>query len=230
MSSQQRIKLFQLGGYAVGKTSIAERFFNNEFQQNYLTTVGIINYVKTIKIDDFIITIKMQDTAGQERYNAIAKNSVKETDGLIFTFDMTSKESFEMISNLLINTNDVVNLADKPLILMGNKIDKANSIVITQKDVDHLINKFKNYKISFFKTSAKTGENINEAFATIIEQILDNNDIDIEKEKIQEVILNKVETSQPPKEEEEEEEDGTIGTKITRKRTLSKKEKKGCCS
>ena len=49
--------------------------------------------------------------------------------------------------------------------------------------------------------------------------------IDIEKEKIQEVILNKVETSQPPKEEEEE--DGTIGTKITRKRTLSKKEKKG---
>ena len=230
MSSQQRIKLFQLGGYAVGKTSIAERFFNNEFQQNYLTTVGIIPYVKTIKIDDFIITIKMQDTAGQERYNAIAKNSVKETDGLIFTFDMTSKESFEMISNLLINTNDVVNLADKPLILMGNKIDKANSIVITQKDVDDLINKFKNYKISFFKTSAKTGENINEAFATIIEQILDNNDIDIEKEKIQEVILNKVETSQPPKEEEEEEEDGTIGTKITRKRTLSKKEKKGCCS
>ena len=226
MSSQQRIKLFQLGGYAVGKTSIAERFFNNEFQQNYLTTVGIINYVKTIKIDDFIITIKMQDTAGQERYNAIAKNSVKETDGLIFTFDMTSKESFEMISNLLINTNDVVNLADKPLILMGNKIDKANSIVITQKDVDDLINKFKNYKISFFKTSAKTGENINEAFATIIEQILDNFDIDIEKEKIQEVILNKVEISQPPKEEE----DGAIGTKITRKRTLSKKEKKGCCS
>ena len=156
MSSQQRIKLFQLGGYAVGKTSIAERFFNNEFQQNYLTTVGIINYVKTLKIDDFIITIKMQDTAGQERYNAIAKNSVKETDGLIFTFDMTSKESFEMISNLLINTNDVVNLADKPLILMGNKIDKANSIVITQKDVDDLINKFKNYKISFFKTSANT--------------------------------------------------------------------------
>ena len=228
MSSHQKIKLFQLGGYDVGKTSIAERFFKNKFQQNYIITVGIIPYVKTIKIDDFIITIKMQDTAGQERYNAIAKNLVKETDGLIFTFDMTSKESFEMISNLLINTNDVVNLADKPLILMGNKIDKANSIVITQKDVDELINKFKNYKISFFKTSAKTGENINEAFATIIEQILDNNDIDIEKEKIQEVILNKVETSQPPQEEEEE--DGTIGTKITRKRTLSKKEKKGCCS
>ena len=220
MSSHQKIKLFQLGGYDVGKTSIAERFFKNKFQQNYIMTVGIIPYVKTIKIDDFIITIKMQDTAGQERYNAIAKNLVKETDGLIFTFDMTSKESFEMISNLLINTNDVVNLADKPLILMGNKIDKANSIVITQKDVDDLINKFKNYKISFFKTSAKTGENINEAFATIIEQILDNFDIDIEKEKIQEVILNKVETSQPPKEEEEEEEDGTIGTKITRKRTL----------
>ena len=228
MSSHQKIKLFQLGGYDVGKTSIAERFFKNKFQQNYIMTVGIIPYAKTIKIDDFIITIKMQDTAGQERYNAIAKNLVKETDGLIFTFDMTSKESFEMISNLLINTNDVVNLADKPLILMGNKIDKANSIVITQKDVDDLINKFKNYKISFFKTSAKTGENINEAFATIIEQILDNNDIDIEKEKIQEVILNKVETSQPPKEEEEE--DGAIGTKITRKRTLSKKEKKGCCS
>ena len=223
-----KIQLFQLGGPAVGKTSIAERFFNNKYEQIYFTTIGMQNYFKTVIIDDFMITIKMQDTAGQERFNSIAKSSVRGTDGLIFTFDMTNKESFEMISNLLINTNDVVNLADKPLILMGNKIDKANSIVITQKDVDDLINKFKNYKISFFKTSAKTGENINEAFATIIEQILDNNDIDIEKEKIQEVILNKVETSQPPKEEEEE--DGTIGTKITRKRTLSRKEKKGCCS
>ena len=59
MSSHQKIKLFQLGGYDVGKTSIAERFFKNKFQQNYIMTVGIIPYVKTIKIDDFIITIKM---------------------------------------------------------------------------------------------------------------------------------------------------------------------------
>ena len=222
-----KIQLFQLGGLAVGKTSIAERFFNNKYEQIYLTTIGMQNYFKTIKIDDFMITIKMQDTAGQERFNSIAKSSVRGTDGLIFTFDMTNKESFEIISNLLINTNDVVNLENKPLLLIGNKIDNTNSIVIGKKDVDELINKFKNYKISFFKTSAKTGENINEAFLTIIQQILENLDVDIEEEKLKEAILNKVEAPQTSKEEEE---DGAIGTKITRRKSLAKNDKKRCCS
>lgn len=222
-----KIQLFQLGGPAVGKTSIAERFFNNKYERIYLTTIGMQNYFKTVKIDDFMITIKMQDTAGQERFNSIAKSSVRGTDGLIFTFDMTNKESFEMISNLLINTNDVVNLENKPLLLIGNKIDNTNSIVIGKKDVDELINKFKNYKISFFKTSAKTGENINEAFLTIIQQILENLDVDIEEEKLKEAILNKVEAPQTTKEEEE---DGAIGTKITRRKSLAKKDKKRCCS
>lgn len=226
MSSKEKITLFQLGALAVGKTAIAERFFYNSFNQVYLTTIGLQNYNKEIKIDDLLITIRMQDTAGQERFHSISKTSVRGCNGLIFTFDMTKRDSFDMISKLINNTNDVINLSEIPLVLIGNKIDQENSINITKNDVDELLQKFDKYQITFFQTSAKTGVNVKEAFLKLIETILENRDIDYEKEQLKEAILGNTGTPTPTAEEEE---DGVIGTRVTRKKSLTQKEKSSCC-
>ena len=63
-----KIKLILVGDKAVGKTSLLKRFFNEEFSENQITTVGIDFKIKEMEIDGNKIKLQVFDTAGQERF------------------------------------------------------------------------------------------------------------------------------------------------------------------
>ena len=63
-----KFKLMMLGDAGVGKTSISQRFINEEFQKSYIHTIGIDFLEKTILVDgDKTVKLQVWDTAGQER-------------------------------------------------------------------------------------------------------------------------------------------------------------------
>ena len=98
---EHTIKIIILGSSSVGKTCILQKGFENEFNQNALSTIGIDFKTKYFKFDEDKVKVNYIDTAGQEKFRAISVNYLKGTDGAVLVFDITKKETFELIGNWL---------------------------------------------------------------------------------------------------------------------------------
>ncbi len=99
-------KVFCVGGMGVGKTSIILRYtqgFINDGE--YLATIGTNLEIKTIQTYDRSVKVRFMDTAGQERYASLAKNSFQSTEGIFVVYDATNRESFERVDNWLANVD-----------------------------------------------------------------------------------------------------------------------------
>ena len=85
-------------------------------------------------------------------------------------YDLTNRTSF---SNILNWYNDICANVDDPknlqLILCGNKKDLVENIQISTEEGQNLA---RNLNMNFFETSALSGENIYEAFATLIDALI----------------------------------------------------------
>ena len=76
--NQDIMKVITLGEGGVGKTSIIRRYIDNEFDENVLSTIGLNFSFKHIELKDGnTITLKLIDTAGQEKYRALTKYTLK---------------------------------------------------------------------------------------------------------------------------------------------------------
>lgn len=58
-------KFVMVGNSAVGKSSLLLRFADDQFNENYMITIGVDFRFKSMKINDKIIKLQIWDTAGQ---------------------------------------------------------------------------------------------------------------------------------------------------------------------
>ena len=164
----EKIKLMVIGDKNVGKTSLIKRFCQNEFDNAFITTIGIDFQIKNINMNNKKIKIQIWDTAGQERYRVMAKSYYNSSDGFIIVYDITKRESFNQINNWI---DQIVNSAPNysKSIIFGNKNDLKDMRQVQINEGKELA-KQNNFK--FYETSAKDSNNINEGFESIIKDIL----------------------------------------------------------
>jgi len=72
-----------VGDSAVGKSSLLLRFADNEFNENYMITIGVDFRFKSVTVLNKIIKMQIWDTAGQERFRTIVNTYYKST--IVFT-------------------------------------------------------------------------------------------------------------------------------------------------
>jgi Ras-related protein Rab-1A len=159
------IKISLLGDQAVGKTCICSTFFGLEFMENTLTSIGIEKNETKMKLENGKeIKVKIWDTAGQERFKSISLSTIKNSQGVLVVFDVTSTESFKHVTEWLKKIKDQKeNIA---IVLMGNKFDLPNRTV-TKEEAEEFAKK---NKLSYFESSAKLNKNIQEAFAKVVNE------------------------------------------------------------
>ena len=162
-SQENMIKIIILGSSNVGKTCILQKGFENEFNQNSLSTIGIDFKTKFFKFDEDKIKVNYIDTAGQEKFRAISVNYLKGTDGAVLVFDITKKETFELIGTWLddIRQNNKTSIGK---MLIGNKVDLEEEREVSKEEGEEVA---KLLECKYYETSAKTGQNINEALDEI---------------------------------------------------------------
>ena len=92
-------KVVLIGESGVGKTSIINRYTINTFSAVLTSTPGAAFTTKTIYLKEFDQSIKFEiwDTAGQEKYRALAKVFYKNAAVCILVYDICRKESFEAL-------------------------------------------------------------------------------------------------------------------------------------
>lgn len=181
------IKIIVLGSSEVGKTCILNRYFNNEFKENSLSTIGIDFQTKFFKFEDKKIKANYTDTAGQEKFRAISVNYLKGTNGVILVFDLTNKESFDLLDTWMDELKNN-NKMDISKVLIGNKADLADKIEVPKEEIEGFTKKV---NCEYFECSAKTGQNVSEALDEIAKlTFLNMKDSQPEINREESIVLN----------------------------------------
>ena len=172
-----------LGDSAVGKTSLISRFLTQNFDENYLTTIGKDKLEKKVVMSDGNeIKLIIWDTAGQERFHSIATSTIKGSQGIVLTFDLTKRSSFNSLEGWL---NDIKeNSNEVPVVIFGNKCDLFEKYEVEENEAKNFA---KEHNLEYFATSAKQDINVQDGFDLLAkmayEKYSGNNSLDLNKPK-----------------------------------------------
>ncbi|KAJ5070294.1 ras and ef-hand domain-containing protein [Anaeramoeba ignava] len=170
-------KIVLIGDSVVGKTCILKQFCDNDFDPDVPNTIGVDFRFQTIKIKGKTTQLQIWDTAGQEVFRSITHNYYRNADGVIVVYDITNENSFKCVEEWFDNLAEKAPQKAKRM-LMGNKKDLAFKRVVNEKSGRKLANQ---YGALFFEVSAKSGENIFDAFQTLATEILKDHQVVEEK-------------------------------------------------
>ena len=196
---QQKIsfKIILLGDSSVGKTSLLLRFCDGKFDSDSISTIGIDRKCKYIKSDNKLIELNIWDTAGQERFRSIAKNSYKGADGILLIYDLTNKKTFLNVKKWIDDIKESIDFNQIGFIVVANKCDEEKENWEVDEEMENKLIETHNIKI--MKTSAKNDTNVNDTFASLLDQMLklglgkkwngDEDDDDENKEQGKGVVL-----------------------------------------
>lgn len=170
-------KVLLCGDGSVGKTAIRERYLGKGFQSNYMMTIGADFAVKeilgkTTEGDDYSIKCSIWDLSGQLNFKDVRSIYYKGSHAVIMVYDCTNRQSFDNLNHWVEEIKKHTNINGMTMLLIANKKDLRedgkNHVTTDEgqalaKQWAELI--FENkWNVPFIETSAKTGENINEAF------------------------------------------------------------------
>jgi small GTP-binding protein len=114
------------------------------------------------------LTLMIWDVAGQQEYRMFHRMYLKGVEGVFSVCDLTRKDTVNSMKKYVTVVKE--NAGDVPLVFLFNKADMAEKVEVQIDDVRR-IESFK--FIPCYKTSAKTGINVNEAFDTLSAAMVD---------------------------------------------------------
>ncbi|MBX2849628.1 MAG: GTP-binding protein [Acidiferrobacterales bacterium] len=157
MNDAPKKKICLIGEFAVGKTSLTQKFVNNVFSDKYLTTVGV--KIDTAFVDGTKLVV--WDIAGRDSISPINLNYLVGAAGIILVADGTREETITSIPDFLNTVEE--RLGEVPCIVALNKYDSGDW------QVDDLqIEEFRENGIQIMQTSAKDGRNVDRLFSSLV--------------------------------------------------------------
>ncbi|MDA9766708.1 GTP-binding protein [bacterium] len=164
------VKILLVGDSGVGKSSLLARFISDSFDEQS-PTVGVDFKLKHVDVDGTRLKLTVWDTAGQERFRTLTSSYYRGAHGVVFVYDVTSRESFENARETWRKEVEMYGtIANSVKIVIGNKIDKEDERTVAREEGVAFA---KEYGCLFLECSAKTKVRVAEAFDELVKGILD---------------------------------------------------------
>ncbi|CAD8057869.1 unnamed protein product [Paramecium sonneborni] len=160
-------KFILIGNSSTGKTSLLQYFIKQNAKTKVQQTVGVEFASKLIDYKGKKIKLQIWDTAGQERFRSIARTYFKNTIGAIVVYDITNQDSFDALDDWIRDAREN-GKSELDILVVGNKTDLIDQRVIDKNQAER---EMKNKDVLYIETSAVSGENVDQCFQTLIEEI-----------------------------------------------------------
>ncbi|WVW78293.1 hypothetical protein I302_100247 [Kwoniella bestiolae CBS 10118] len=188
-------KITVLGDGGVGKTALTVQFTMSSFVETYDPTIEDC-YRKQWVVDDQPCLLEVLDTAGQEEYTALRDQWIRDGEGFLIVYSITSRATFERIERIV---ERVLRVKDEnhaspyshhypqshpygssqypqspaggkriPIVIVGNKKDQYHSREVSTDEGSNLA---RSLGCDFYEASAKTNSNVENAFKSLVRQI-----------------------------------------------------------
>lgn len=162
-----------MGDGAVGKTSIRNRFMGKGFREEHLMTIGADFATYEFPIGNFDTTFQIWDLAGQDTFRSVRARFFRGAMAGLMVFDVTRKDSFMNVSKWIEELWRNSGRGIVPLILLGNKSDLRDKHSVPEEQAKKYAaaisakTRKRGFTVHYMDTSAKTGQNIKDAFTSI---------------------------------------------------------------
>ena len=163
----ESINIVFLGEIFTGKTSLINVYIKNEFNENISPTKTACFSNKIIKVGNKIYRLDLWDTAGQEKFRSMNKLFIKDSNIVLFTYDITRKSTLKELLWWVEYTKTWIGEQSAIFGVIGNKLDlfdKEKEIKEKDKNSEFdLVNTDEgkqfadNIGAKFMETSAKEG-------------------------------------------------------------------------
>ena len=175
-TTKNELKIIVVGNSGTGKTSFVNKWIKNTFDENYKATIVSEFSYKIVDYKDKSYEIQLWDLAGMDQNICITKIFSKDSNGCIVLSDITNERTLNECvkwKNTVDETTKFIDGTNIPAILIRNKVD-----LLENDDNNNDEEQMKEFCQSHsflrcFKTSAKTGINIDEAMNFLISTIID---------------------------------------------------------
>jgi len=175
-AEQFKKKVCLIGDPMVGKTAIVNRFVLKSFDDKYIQTIGVNVSKKDIAMQiktadntpkPIGVSLSIWDLVGQKAFRNLTKRHFMNSHGAIMVCDVTRQDTVGSLREwilFLFNCTGPI-----PLVLIANKSDLPHNPAVITRTLREISNQF---EAPFVFTSAKTGDNVEQAFYALSEAML----------------------------------------------------------
>ncbi|OQE15648.1 hypothetical protein PENSTE_c027G08171 [Penicillium steckii] len=149
--------------------SLTAQFVQNVWIESYDPTIED-SYRKQIEVDGRQCILEILDTAGTEQFTAMRELYMKQGQGFLLVFSITSASSLNELSEL---REQIIRIKDDekvPLVIVGNKSDLEEDRAVPRARAFGLSQNWGN--APYYETSARRRANVNEVFVDLCRQII----------------------------------------------------------
>ncbi len=167
-----KLKICLVGEEAVGKTSLIRRFSTGQFDESYIRTLGAVVTKRTVRLKepsgrDVQIDMVILDIMGKRTFMQLFKDAYfSGARGILAVFDMTRKSSLRDLPTWFNSVRESV--GQIPVLALANKTDLTDRIEVRDEDIAEVLG---SRGIRVVRTSAKTGENVEDAFVNFAREL-----------------------------------------------------------
>ncbi len=156
---KKEVRLLILGLDNAGKTTV---LYQMQFGESKVTVPTLGFNVETVKYQN--LTFQMWDLGGQSELRPYWRCYFQKTNAIVFVIDSTDKDRLDTVKNELFLLIQEEELQGVPIAILANKQDLEGALSDIQISEIVGLSEIKNNQWAIFKTVAKTGVGLENAF------------------------------------------------------------------
>jgi small GTP-binding protein len=160
-------KICMLGSFAVGKTSLVAQFLTKGFSEKYHTTIGVKVDKKTVEVAGSSVDLILWDIQGEDSSQQLYLSYLRGISGYLLVVDGTRRATLTTAINIQSTVSSLLG-PDVPFVVLVNKRDLEAEWEVQESDLQELAQR--SWYVA--KTSAKTGEEVEQAFLRLATQVM----------------------------------------------------------
>eukprot|EP00123_Amoebidium_parasiticum_P000668 comp11536_c0_seq1/m.5991 comp11536_c0_seq1/g.5991 ORF comp11536_c0_seq1/g.5991 comp11536_c0_seq1/m.5991 type:complete len:215 (-) comp11536_c0_seq1:530-1174(-) len=171
-------KYIVIGDMGAGKSCVLHQFTEKKFMADCPHTIGVEFGTRIIEVSGQKVKLQIWDTAGQERFRAVTRSYYRGAAGVLMVYDITRRTTYNHLSSWLTDARNLTN-PNTVVFLIGNKSDLNDQREVPFEEAKQFADE---HGLKFLEVSARTGENVEEAFletARTIYQSIQDGSLDL---------------------------------------------------